>query len=238
MAVLTTLLSVAPVPASQPDARPVGHFDSKVRVDVPAGGTANVASPTVPKDMRTAGAEVGAPLSDNPAFKTLALTLVQLPKPGQRVTACLTLTGRVVQHLDDEAVELGQATGQGSTKALATLYYCLRMAQLVAEYLAENPPQQRTPASACGVAPLAAPTKVEKVDGQYVVTTAGDVTSKPSSSRLKVTCVIKNGKYLMAVKPKKKASLKSITGKRLTIGIASPSSTEDSATVTVKFKAP
>lgn len=238
-AVLTTLLGVAPVPARQPEARPVGHFDSKVKVGVPAGGTVTAGSPTVPKDMKKAGVEVGAPLSDNPAFKSLALTLVQLPKPGQRVTACLTLAGRVVGRTQDERIELGQAKGTASTQALATIYYCLRMAQLVAEYLAENPPQQRVPASGCGVMPLAAPTKVEKVDGQFVVSSDGEVTSKPANSRLKVTCVVKNGKYLMAIQPKKKkASLKSIVGKRLTIGLASPSSAEDGADVTVKFKAP
>lgn len=75
-----------------------------------------------------------------------------------------------------------------------------------------------------------------KVNGGYQVTTDGPLTSKQKNSKLKVKCVASGGGYTYKIKPKKKGqTLKSVVGKNLMVGIASPPGAEG-AKVTVAFK--
>lgn len=174
----TTLMSAAAVQAREPDpvrdtgpativvtaksARP-NHFNSSIKVDVPAGGNALIGSPSVPKDMTVANVEVGAPLSDNVAFKKMAMILL----------------------------------------------------------------------------PLGVKTKTQKVDGQFHITSDGPLTIKRKNSKLKVRWVARASKYIYTVKPRKKGkTLKSVVGKFLQVGIASPAGAEAGAEVKVAFKAP
>lgn len=251
-AMVTTLMSAAAVQAREPDrapdtgpativvtarsARP-NHFNSSIKVDVPAGGNALIGSPSVPKDMTVAKVEVSAPLSDHPAFKLMAFVLFQLPTPGKRLVGCLTLTAQIL----DGPVDPSDAEGDAATAALALINYCIHLAQLVAQVIAESQGAHpaRLASGACPVLPLGVKTKTQKVDGQFHITSDGPLTIKNKNTKLKVKCVAKANKYIYTVKPRKKGkTLKSVVGKNLQVGIASPAGAEAGAEVKVAFKAP
>jgi hypothetical protein len=218
-------------------ARPTdGHFDSSIDVSIPGGGSELVSSPTVPTKLKEAEVDVFAASTDS-AFGQLALMLAQLPTPGSRVAACLTVTAKALNFVDADAAFSANSSQEYAAEpslALVTVYFCLKVALLVAAVLASGDARQRT--GGCPVAPLAVKTHLQKSGHNYVLTPAGGLLSKKKYSRLKVKCtVIPNG-YALHITPRKRgATLRSVVGSRLTIGLASPSGAP-TVPVTVRFK--
>jgi hypothetical protein len=252
IAVATALLSVTPAQAREAKAeaaaplRPVfvaatakgpNHFNSSATVDVPGGGSAQVSSPSLDNNMTAAKVTVSAPLSDQPGFAKMAMVMFQLPTPGKRLAACMTMTPKYLDNVIDEANEsMEDLIADESRKTLAFFLYCVRLAQLVAAVLAD-PANARLAAAACPALPLGVKVKTEKVNGLYRITTDGPLTLKKKNSNLKVKCVVQGGSYVYTVKPRKRGvSLKSVVGKNLSVGVASPAGAEG-AKVTVAFKA-
>jgi hypothetical protein len=248
--VTASLLGTAPAQAREPDPSPrtIGvtakatgpnHFDSSIKVDVPGGGNAQVNSPSLDNKMTTAKVTVSAPLSDTPAFTDMAFIMFQLPSPGKRLIACLTLTSRILDNDEDTALQQSydEVKANAPSKALAIISYCVRLATLVAQVIAENSKAGRA-GTACPALPLGVRSKTEQVNGEYVVSSDGPLTQRNKNSKLKVKCVASGGKYVYTVKPRKKGkTLKSVVGPNLKVGITSPPGS-DGAKVKVAFKAP
>jgi hypothetical protein len=253
--VMTTLLGTAPAQAREADAQPrtiivqaradgADHFTSSVSVAIPAGGTAQVTSPSLPKDMTKAKVEYEAPLSDAAGFNDLAMVLLQAPTPGKRLLTCITQA--TLRAIQDEAIAeltgtLDEYDAVAQTRFLVFLTMCVRIAALIAQVLAENArPAARLVGTPCGQAPIGVKTTVVKSAGQFSASTSNQPKAKPKSARVKVKCkVLSSTKVSVTVKPVKKGkSLRSVLGPNLGIGLASPASAEEGANVKVSFKAP
>jgi hypothetical protein len=189
--------------------------------------------------MKKAKVEFDAPLSeDEELFKAVAFEMFQKPTPGKRLLHCIHLTAKALVYGQQEEERLGGTAAQAEDQTLATIYFCLRMAQLVSALLEEQGSARRQAGSACGVLPVQVKTKTEKKDGQYVVTAAGPVTQNAKKAALKVKCAVKGDKLVYTVQPRKKGkSLKSVVGNNLRVGLASPEDAADGVGVKVSFKA-
>jgi hypothetical protein len=78
-----------------------------------------------------------------------------------------------------------------------------------------------------------------EVKGEAHTKAAGDMTKKRKNSALRVTCTKQGRKLIFSIRPRaKNKSLRSVVGKNLKFGIASPPSAEDGAKVKVTFKKP
>ncbi len=258
VAVATTLLSVAPAQAREAEteakagaprmvlatatAKGPNHFNSSATVDVAAGGTATVTSPGLDNKMKKAKVEFDAPLSaDEDLFKSVAFEMFQKPTPGKRLLHCIHLTGKSLAFGAAEAARLGEAQTPAdvSDQALAIVLYCLSMARIVASILDDaGIPRSLAGSAACGVLPVQVKTKTEQVNGDYVVSSDGPVTQNAKKAALKVKCARKGDKLVYTVQPRKKGkTLKSVVGKNLKVGIASPATATDGVRVKVTFKA-
>ena len=259
IAVTTALLGTAPAQAREQDDRGDrprtiavqakadgdGHFTSSVSVDVPAGGTAQVTSPSLPKDVKKAKVEYDVPLSDAKGFNEMAMVLIQQPTPGKRLLACITTAAaRAIQEEGIAAITgtLDEYEAVAQTRFLVFLTMCVRIASLIAEVLA-NPnarPAARLVSTPCGQAPIGVKTKVTKKAGQFTASTSSRPKAKRKSARVKVTCkAVSATTVVMTIKPKKKGkTLRSVLGATVGIGVASPASAEEGANVKVSFKAP
>jgi hypothetical protein len=248
VAMATALLHAAPAQAREADertttiavtARATGpnHFNSSATVELPAGGTATVTSPSINKSMTKATVEVTNE-SDDPLFDQLAFHLAQLPTPGKRIIACLTAALEAVDlGADTEAIsEVSADAGQIS---IVVLFFCLLVAKAVADQKAA---QQRVVAAAapgCAISPLQIKTTTEKTDDGYTMSATSHITAKKKKSKIKVKCKRVGNKNVYTVTPRKKGqTLKKAVGSHLTVGIASPNNATASLPLRVGFKAP
>ena len=236
LALAATLLSVVPAQADDE------HFNSSITTDVPPGGGSTVTSPSMDKGMRKAKVSFETPLSDEPEFKEMALTLLQQPTPGKRLTSCVLIS--VAGQIGEEA--WAEMTGTieeyeavADSRFIARMLMCLRMAQLISEILAEQPARQLPAGTACGQVQLSVKEKITKSGGKYRMT-AKSLASRPSKSRVKVGCTVSGTKASLSVRPKKKGSTlrKALASTNLGTGVAIPSSAQDGAKVKVGFSAP
>ena len=236
LAVAATLLGVVPAQADN------DHFNSSITTDVPPGGGSTVTSPSMDKGMKKAKVSFETPLSDEPEFEDMALTLLQQPTPGKRLTSCVVIS--VAGQIGEEA--WAEMTGTieeyeavADSRFIARMLMCLRMAQLISEILAEQNARPLRAGSACGQVPLSVKEKITKSGGKYRMT-AKSLASRPSKSRVKVGCTVNGTKASLTVKPKKKASTlrKALASTNLGTGVAIPSSAQDGAKVKVAFSAP
>ena len=240
----TSVLAVAAVLFTVVPAQAEGHhFNSSITTDVPPGGGSTVTSPSMGKGMKKAKVSYETPLSDEPEFEEVALTLVQQPTPGKRLLSCVLIA--VSGQIGEEA--WAQMTGTleeyeavAESRFIARMLMCLRMAQLISEILAEQGARPLRAGTACDQEPLSVKEKITKSGGKFHLT-ANSLASRPSKSRIKVSCTkVSPTKVSMTVTPKKKSSTlrKALASTNLGTGIASPSSAQDGVKVKVGFKAP
>jgi len=252
--VVTSLLGPAPAEARESDPAPrtiavtakakgPNHFNSSISVDVPAGGSAMVTSPSLDPNMKKANIDFATPLSDLPDFEDMTLVLLQQPSPAHRIVSCAVMSafgavGDEGMATITDSLESYEAVAQ--TRFLTRLLLCVKLAQLIASVLAEQNARTLRAGAACGQTPIAVKEKITKSGGQYHLTAKAPKV-KPSKMRVKVKCTVgKGGKVSAKIKPKKKRSTlrKALAGPNIGTGIASPSSAEDGAKVKVSFKVP
>jgi hypothetical protein len=221
------------------------HGTSEATVELPAGGTANVVSPTLPTDATTAKVTVSAPLSDGEGFEQVALALMAQPTPGKKLLACIALTQ---QSLDVSGFFAAMADEFDVYEALAEqlfaarLEYCMRVAFLVTEF--QNNPNARASglrAGRCGQAPVGIKEQVSHGSGGYTLSAAGPPTAKKKNAAVKVSCKLVDATTtVMTIKPRKKGRTlrQALGGKNLSLAMGSPSNASSGATVTVGFKVP
>jgi hypothetical protein len=222
------------------------HFDSSATVDLPAGGTGSVVSPTLPVDMTKATVTVTAPLSDEDGFADVVFALMKEPTPGKKLLACISMTMFSLaanKALAEMTGDLDVYEAVADQLFVAQLEYCMRVAQLVAEY--QKNPSARAGAeragTACGQLPVGIKERVSHSSSGYAVSAAGAPTAKKRSTGVKVTCQLVSGTTrVMTVKPRKRGQTlrQALGGKNLAVTLGSPSNAAAGAAVTVAFKAP
>jgi len=240
-AVMATVLAAqpAPVQAREADRTPNPHFNSSVSVDIEAGGSANITSPSLSNNQKNAKIDFSTSLEDLPGFEDMALTLMQQPSPAHRIVSCAIMSsfGAVGDEVADD-IEDYEAVAQ--TRFLARLYLCVQLAQLVAYYLAQGSARMLQAGSACGQTPVSVKEKITKSGGMFHLT-AKAATVNPRKMRVKIKCTVgAGGKISTSIKPKRQRSTlrKALGGKNIGTGIASPPNAADGAKVKVKFRAP
>jgi len=228
-------------PPAQAD--PGDHFNSSINVDVAGGGSATIASPTMAKDMKKAGIDFTTSPTDAPEFEDMALALVQQPSPAHRIVACAIMSAAAAVGEEALAAVTDSLDGYeavAQSRFLARLLLCVKIAQLIASYLADPNARPLRAGTACGQAPVAVKEEITKSGGMFHLTAKAPAI-KPSKMRVKVKCtVVSDGKVAVKVKPKKKGTTlrKALASKNLGTGIGSPSSASEGARVKVGFKAP
>lgn len=242
-----TTLSVAPASA-QTDARGDArrdnhHFPVSVNTTVPeGGGTSTVTTPALGRQTETVKVTVkpqaGATSSEEDSVDDLTHVLGTMSK-GQRLLLCVMLHQIVVAMAGDtENIEFRL---NARDSALTVLGACLRLTGLLAQEKAGTPAQTGPPARAaraCDTARPKVPATLEKVDDGYEIRVDGDVT-KTRNPRLKVGCRVKGSRVIYKVRSAKQGQpLRRVVGKRLSIGMSSPSDADTGAPVRVTFATP
>jgi hypothetical protein len=217
------------------------HYSSSATVELPAGGAANVVSPTLPKDMTKTQVTISAPLSDDGGFADAVMSVLQQPTPGKRLMACIGFATRELVGIAAYVEAIGEMDifeAVAQQLFAARMEYCMRVAQFVAQY--DSPRLAGRAGTACGQTPLGIPEKVTKSDGSYTVTKNGNITDRKRNAKVKVTCkVVGPTKIVMTVKAKKKGTplRKALRSKSLGVAIGSSPDASEGATMTVAFAA-
>jgi hypothetical protein len=252
LAVVTTLLGPPParaLPDDEASPRPTfiqvvatadkpGHLNGSVKVDLPPGGTAQVTSATVDPSLTSAKVEV-TNIADDPEFDHIAVMLNHLPKPGQRVRACLAYAFGAVDLGTDKAA-LEQIEAEGADIVIAVIFFCLLIAKAIAD--AKAPAARvlaKAPPPGCASSPLRIGTTTEQTSGGYTVSATPDITLSKKKMKLKVKCRKIGNKLVYTIKPRKKGkSLRSVVGPNIRVGLASPAGATSSLPLRVGFKEP
>ncbi len=176
-------------------------------------------------------------------FKTMAFVLMSVKTPKKRLVACAVMAAdeqaRVRELFTDGSVSLDRIESFAGNRAAAYALMCMNIARLMAEIEAEAPPSRATARrSTCDVVPVKIKVHTERTeDGGYRLVPDDDkFTDGAKALPLRATCTGSGTKLTMHVAPKKKGSLKKVTGPRVIVGVANPPAADRTMPVTVGFK--
>jgi hypothetical protein len=215
---------------------PVAHassWPSSINVTVPAGGQAQVTSPTLPPGAPQATITVTPePGTTAEVFAQLTEVLAPLGSLKSRVLGCIFLY-QAIPFIEAGAdfVEYSQ------TLRVLFLGACLQ----IAVQLSAPPGNQKAAdaAAACKQAGRAVPVKVSQVGGRYRIQVKGMTTKPKSKSPLLVTCRRIGSGLQLAIRPRARGrTLSQVVGPTLTIGYASPAGSRSPVGVHTAFAIP
>lgn len=223
------------------------HFPASVEVTTPAGGQAQITSPTIDNKTKalqvTVEVDKQAEAAEQRDFLRYSIYLAGKKTPGARLLACIALHHDDLTtwntHTGAVEVEVGNAD-----RAFMLLLGCMRIAQLIAEIEANVravlTAGDRAGGQKCAKGPRAFPaTEVRDAAGYHLhVTGAGQKAKKGGG--VKVTCRADGDTMVYTVRAKKKGkSLRSVYGRKFSFGLQSPLDAEASGvTTTVTFSKP
>lgn len=239
----TTLL-VAPASAqtdAQRDARRDGHhFPASVDTTVPAGGSSMVTTPSLGRSTEkvkvTVKPQADASADEKDSVDDLTHVLGTMSK-GERLLLCVMLHQIFASFGYGDNVEFRL---NAANNALTALGACLRLTGLIAQKQATTgaTAARARAAQACDSVKPKVPATMEKVDNGYEITVDGEV-KKTTKPRLKVGCRVKGSRVIYKVRAAKQGvPLRRVVGKRLSIGMSSPSDAKAGAPVRVTFATP
>lgn len=207
-------------------------FEGAAVVDVPAGGTGTVTSGDLDKKTKHVNVILAAANGDYDATNSLMFALALAPTRGALLLTCLYFSYIPNFGIDGDTspVELDE---EAASEALVAMVTCLHFAQL----LNAPPARATTLRTVCQKDPGRIPASMEKTEDGYRLVVDGTMRPAAKKSPLKVSCKTKGKKLVLGIQPKKKGkSLRSVVGKNLSIGLASPTDSEEGASVKVSFQ--
>jgi hypothetical protein len=219
--------------APEPLVRDGDHFPVSITTDVPAGGTSMITTPTLSQDVKKLTVTVqpkNHDAIDGDIYDQFTHTLGSLSK-GKRLLVCTMMYQSLVAPQDSYTDEF-EVNAFFATIAGAVLLACLQMAGLL-----ENKRQARSSSAATGCAQLrpSLPASVEQVSGGYSVEASG-TTKKARRPKVKVSCRATGDKMTYTMRAAKKGvPLRKVAGKKISIGMKSPSDASKSVPVKVTF---
>lgn len=228
IAVVVTVTSAPGAGATGVPAAHAAGFPSSINVTIPAGGDAQVTSPTLPPTATsltvTATPAAGTSAS---AFASLAEVLAPLGSFKQRFLACLAI---YAYPLPGESASFAES---GSVLGLLFLNACIELAREVSA-----PRQARDAAAACRQLGRIVPAKLTRVGGRYKIRVNGVARAKRKLA-LTVTCTPIGGGIQLDVRARAPGvPLTRIVGPTLSIGYLSPSGSTASPDVHTAFAIP
>lgn len=224
-------------PAQARDADPAqrdgNHNTSSVDATVPAGGTVQLTTPTVGKDIKTLTVTVkpkNTEATDGDTFDQFAHSLGTLSKR-KRLLVCTMLYQSLVAPQDTYTGEF-EVDAFFATLAGAVLVACLQMAGFPA-------PARHARASAaggkCAQFRPSLPATVTKVPGGYSVKASG-TPKKAKKPKVKVKCKVTGHTVRYTIRSAKKGQpLRKAAGKKISLGIKSPPDAATSVPVRATF---
>ena len=230
----------APVVVHARDDGDHDHWTSSATVAMAGGGTGSVISPTLPKDMTKATVTVETPLSDQPGFALIALTLIREPSPGKKLMACISMARNSVALTQFAAAmqsDLDTFEAVADQLFLARVTYCMQIARLLATVAQEMMSTRTLAAAKCGQLPVGIKENVTQTGGSYHLTANGTPTVKSKYAGVKVKCtLVSSTKTVMKIRAKKGKTLRqSLHSKSLAVALGSSSDATSGASVTVGF---
>jgi hypothetical protein len=216
------------------------HWTSAATLALAEGGTGNVISPELPKNLTKATVTVETPLSDQPGFSTIALTLIREPSPGKKLMACISMARNSVGITQFAAAmqnDLDTFEAVAEQLFLARVTYCMQIARLLATVAAEMSGARMLAAPKCGQMPVGIKEKVTRTGGSYHLTAKVPPTVKSKYASVKVKCtMVTPTKTVMKIRaPKGKTLRQSLHSKSLAIGLGSATGATSGAKVKVAF---
>ena len=221
-------------PASVSAVAPM-KFPAKLRVTLPAGGTATTNSPPLPADAKSATVTVSTDLSkDDRLLLDLYMNLATLSNRGRLLTcASLGLHGaHSAIAIADEGNDVAALGIQAS--AVNAMQLCFQVVQYLATPRSAQGSKGLAPATPCPQGTINIP----------VAATAGTITAtgKPTLAikpPVVVKCTATANGIVMTVKPRsKKTTLRKVVGPTLQIGFASPTGSTASVPLTLSYAQP
>lgn len=210
------------------------NFPASVQTTVAPGGHATVSSPSLPPGMKAATVDVApATPAEDPLFANLRVTLSSLPSPRSRLITCVSLYVAFTTREDRNG--FASITSQPNFLAALVTAVCLEIAGEVNRAAAG---QRATAAAAgCGRSGLQVPAVFTRVGRKYRVTTGDTLSPLTAKGRLLISCRRKGAGMSVRIRPRsRRASLRSIVGDRLALGVLNPVEATGSARVRFTFR--
>jgi len=238
-ALVTGALAAGPAQAD-------GKHDGPVSVDttVPAGGSSSLTSQTIPKDsegIKVTVKPLGPDATENEVYDHFLTTLGTLSKAG-RLLVCVMMYQKIATPTDTFTQEM-EFSATALAVAGAVLLACLQMAGLlhsqqpVQDRMSRtvSPPAAATAQTGCGQQRPQIASTVDKTDSGVTVSVSGTPT-KAKPTKVKVGCTLKGNRLTYRIRPAKKGvTLRKTIGKKLALGLRSPSGASTSVPVRVTF---
>lgn len=229
-----SLLVAGPVSAQRPP-RDGHHGPVSVTTDVPPGGTSMLTGPSLgdaTKATVTVRPDRGASAVQEEIFDDFLGSIGSLSK-GKRLLVCVVMFHYVASGggLYGEAVKYRAGF---INEAFAILGGCLKLAGLIGS----GSPPGRAAGRTCDRGDTSIPVKIRKKRAgvQLRIDAKTRAVRKPA---LKVTCRVVGHKVTYQVRATKKGvPLRKVVGKKLSVGLQSPTDAESSVPVKVTFDTP
>ena len=237
VAVIAGVVALAPGYSAVARTGPRAHassFPSSVNVTVPAGGEAQVTSPTLPPTAAQATITVTPePGTTAAAFSELAEELATLGSLKSRVVACVFLYQSI--PFSEEGMDFVESS---QTLALMFLGACVQIAVNLSAPTGTHKAVEAA-AAGCRQTGRVVAAKVSKIGGRYRIQVKG-MTAKPNSkSPLVVTCTRVGTGLALAIRPRARGrTLSQVVGPTLSIGYSTPTGSQSPVGVHTAFTIP
>jgi hypothetical protein len=227
---LALIWALLAVPVAQ------ANFPSSIETTVAPGGNATVGSPPLSPTMKSATVDVApAESRDETFFNNMQLVLSLQPTPGKRLLMCIGLYVNVA-HGIDESVEL-QFPEQVHPLAVMLLSACLELAAQIDRSAQQARTSAASAAAKCHQLATQIGATFTRVGSQYKATIHGTPAKLKARGRLKVTCRRKGAGLSLKMQPRARgASLRSVVGPRLQVGVYNPLAATGSGRLKLTFR--
>ena len=206
------------------------NFPQSTTVSVPAGGDAMVTSSALPPQTKQATVDL-EPVTSGAALQGLATVLATLPTRGKRVLTCVLLYAA----LPDIAQFIEDADFADPVLGLLLLHACVQMALSIGAGQATG--ALASLASACARADRSVSLKLTHTASGYHAHLHGK-TRRPSGHSPLVTSCRRSttGGLVLTIRPRShRATLPSVVGPNLGVGLVSPSTSKTAVAVRTTF---
>lgn len=224
-----------------------GHhpLGGSVETSTPPGAATTVTSGVYDNDIKSADVLMDPGTMSQATFKTIAFALMSAKSKSRRVVVCATVAAGHMDYVRDRLeseenpIRAEQIEAIAGSRGAAYALTCMNMVRLMAEIEAEGPPTRSAArGGGCDVIPFQLRVTTRRTEsGDYRMVPKSALAGATKAMPVRTTCTTGGGKLTMQLQPKKKRlRLSQVAGKRLVVGVANPSTNEETADVTVGFK--
>lgn len=239
LVLVTTTLGVA-------EARDGHHpLGGEVTTTTPPGAATTVTSGTYDNDITSADVLMDPDTMSQGAFRAIVFALMSAKSKSRRIVVCATVAAGHMEYVRERLesaenpIRAEEIEAIAGSRGAAYALTCMNMVRLMAEIEAEGPPTRSAArGGGCDVIPFQLRVTTRRTEsGDYLMVPKSALAGATKAMPVRTTCTTRGGKLTMHLQPKKKKlRLSQVAGKRLVVGVANPSTNEETADITVGFK--